>query len=403
MKSYSETRKAEPQHHGQQSDAEVEARLAAGGMRTLPRYIMIGGFLGAGKTTVVAQLARHLTDQGLRVGLITNDQGSELVDTATLISHGFPVEEIAGGCFCCRFNSLMEAAKKLSGKSQPDVFIAEPVGSCTDLVATVTYPLRRIYGHSFSIAPLSVLLDPIRALRVFKLADGGTFSEKVLYIYRKQLEEADIIVINKCDLLQGAQLETLHGALSRQFPCAERFEICARDGTGLEPWFHRITHEHQCARPVMDVDYETYAQGEALLGWLNATVQFWSQAPFDGNAILSQLAIDLQHRLNAEGAEVAHLKMTLDPENGFGDLGVMNLVRNDYVPELSQHLSDPLQRGELIVNMRAEVAPELLDQLLTTALEHCTRKNRGLNVKVQHQEHFRPGKPTPTFRMRAFA
>jgi len=145
------------------------------------------------------------------------------------------------------------------------------------------------------------------------------------------------------------------------------------------------------------------AEGEALLGWLNATVQFWSQAPFDGNAILSQLAIDLQHRLNTEGAEVAHLKMTLDPENGFGDLGVINLVRNDYAPELSQNLSDPMQRGELIINMRAEVAPELLGQLLASALEHCARKNRGLDMKVQHQEHFRPGKPTPTFRLRAFA
>src|SRR6267143_7065757 len=162
---------------------------------------MVGGFLGAGKTTSVARLAERLTKQSLRVGLITNDQGSELVDTAMLRSHGFATEEIPGGCFCCRFNSLLEAAKKLSAATRPDVFIAEPVGSCTDLVSTVTYPLRRIYGDNFFIAPLSVLVDPVRARRVFGLERGGKFSEKVLYIYRKQLEEADIIVINWCDLL----------------------------------------------------------------------------------------------------------------------------------------------------------------------------------------------------------
>src|SRR6059058_6059112 len=144
------------------------------------RYIMIGGFLGAGKTTSVARLARRLTDQGRRVGLITNDQGSELVDTAFLRSRGFATEEISGGCFCCRFNSLVEAANKLSAATRPDVFIAEPVGSCTDLVATVSYPLRRIYGDNFSIAPLSALVDPIRAQRVFGLERGGKFSEKVL-------------------------------------------------------------------------------------------------------------------------------------------------------------------------------------------------------------------------------
>src|SRR6059036_571214 len=170
-------------------------------MQSKARYIMIGGFLGAGKTTAVARLATRLRDQGLRVGLITNDQGQQLVDTAMLASRGFPVEEIAGGCFCCRFNSLTEAAKKLSVESRPDVFIAEPVGSCTDLVATVSYPLRRIYGEDFKIAPLSVLVDPIRVLRVLGLENGRGFSPKVVYVYRKQLEEADFIVMNKCDLL----------------------------------------------------------------------------------------------------------------------------------------------------------------------------------------------------------
>src|SRR5881396_2332775 len=136
------------------------------------RYIMIGGFLGAGKTTAVARLAQQLSRQGQRVGLITNDQGQNLVDTAMLRSQGFATEEIPGGCFCCRFNSLVEAANKLSARNRPDVFIAEPVGSCTDLVATVTYPLRRIYGDHFSVAPVSVLADPIRGLRVFGLENG---------------------------------------------------------------------------------------------------------------------------------------------------------------------------------------------------------------------------------------
>ena len=68
---------------------------------------MIGGFLGAGKTTSVATLAEHLSATGRTVGLITNDQGRELVDTAMLRSKGFATEEIPGGCFCCRFNSLV--------------------------------------------------------------------------------------------------------------------------------------------------------------------------------------------------------------------------------------------------------------------------------------------------------
>src|SRR5436190_13160793 len=165
------------------------------------RYVMIGGFLGAGKTTAILRLARHLSGQGLKVGLITDDQSLGLVDTAMLGANGFDVEEITGGCFCCRFNSLVQAAEKLSEQTRPDVFIAEPVGSCTDLKATVSYPLRRIYGDNFAVAPLSVLVDPVRALRVLGIEEGRAFSPKVLYVYKKQLEEAEVLVINKVDLL----------------------------------------------------------------------------------------------------------------------------------------------------------------------------------------------------------
>jgi G3E family GTPase len=226
------------------------------------RYIMIGGFLGAGKTTAAGKLAKHLSDQGLRVGLITNDQGRNLVDTALLRCQGFATEEIPGGCFCCRFDSLVEAAHKLAEQSRPEVFIAEPVGSCTDLVATVTYPLRRLYGEDFTVAPVSVLVDPIRALRVFGLEEGGSFSEKVLYIYLKQLEEADLIVISKCDLLDGARIETLRAAIAAKFPRKEVLAVSVRKGTNLEAWFDRIAREEQAGGKTMEVDYTVYADGE---------------------------------------------------------------------------------------------------------------------------------------------
>jgi hypothetical protein len=83
------------------------------------RYFMIGGFLGAGKTTAVAALAQRLAQDGRRVGLITNDQGSGLVDTAMLRARGFATEEIPGGCFCCRFNSLVAAARNSTPPAGP--------------------------------------------------------------------------------------------------------------------------------------------------------------------------------------------------------------------------------------------------------------------------------------------
>ena len=101
------------------------------------RFIMLGGFLGAGKTTLIARLARHYQGRGLKVGAVTNDQAADLVDTNSLRAQGLAVEEVPGACFCCHFNDLIAKADRLRDAEMPDVILAEPVGSCTDLVATV--------------------------------------------------------------------------------------------------------------------------------------------------------------------------------------------------------------------------------------------------------------------------
>jgi Ni2+-binding GTPase involved in maturation of urease and hydrogenase len=362
---------------------------------TVANYIMVGGFLGAGKTTAILKLAEMFRERGQRVGLITNDQSVGLVDTAMLDAHDFPVEEITGGCFCCRFNSLTEAANKLNERERPEVFLAEPVGSCTDLTATVSYPLRRLYGDQFQIAPFSVLVDPIRAERILGLASGKSFSPKVVYIYLKQLEEADMIVVNKIDLLPAERLELLVAKLKDQFPDAKVMTASARDGTGLSEWFDAITQGHAGTGPSMEIDYYTYAEGEALLGWVNLTAQVKAPA-FNGNAYLSGVLTELHGRLAETGTEVAHLKMTLSPDQG-SDLGVINLVRNDGTGELSHTLQDPLNAGELILNLRAEGDPETLKATAIASIEAVSRRY-GVQATVAHVEAFRPGRPVPTHR-----
>lgn len=359
-------------------------------------YVMVGGFLGAGKTTALLRLAAHLTAEGRRVGLITNDQSQGLVDTSLVHANGYPVEEITGGCFCCRFSSLTEAAARLSRDAKPDVFLAEPVGSCTDLRATVQYPLRRLYGDDYRVAPLSVLVDPMRAAQVLGLEAGRSFSPKVLYVYKKQLEEADIIIINKSDLLDGERRDALEGALRRAVPRADVISVSARTGDGLTQWFARLAGTLPL-HAAMDVDYDLYAEGEALLGWHNATCRLSSRRPFDGNKFVRTLAERIQRGLGERGIEIAHFKTTLSPDEG-NDLAVVNLVRTDGRAESPHLLAEDLTGGELIVNLRAEGDPEELQTIVRTALMD-TALAAGVTVAVEHSEHFRPGRPVPTHRM----
>lgn len=359
-------------------------------------YIMVGGFLGAGKTTALLRLAEHFTVRGRRVGLITNDQSLGLVDTAMVRAHGYAVEEITGGCFCCRFNSLTAAANRLSRDARPDVFLAEPVGSCTDLRATVQYPLRRLYGDDYRVAPLSVLVDPTRAARMLGIETGRTFSSKVQYVYEKQLEEAEIIVINKSDLLGDAQRERLTDALTARFPQAEVVSVSARTGASLDDWFGRLSGP-PASGPALDVDYDLYADGEALLGWLNATWHLSTAFRFDGNEFLRRFAAAVQTRLAGDGIEIAHFKMTLSPDTG-SDLAVLNVVRSDARSESVHRLAEALEEGELIVNLRAEAEPDRVKTVVLAGLEEIAREMRVVPT-IEHVEHFRPGRPEPTHRM----
>ena len=212
----------------------------------------------------------------------------------------------------------------------------------------MAYPLRRMYGERFHIAPYSVLVDPVRAERILGLAAGKSFSPKVVYIYRKQLEEADVIVVNKLDTLDEGRANRLTAALRGEFPQAKVVCTSARNGTGIGEWAKEIEGE-QGTRPAMQVDYDTYADGEALLGWVNVTASVTAPGLFDGNAFVHTLMTAIQGHLAR--FEVAHLKMTLSPYEGH-DLAVMNLTRTDGTAEASHELQDEIESGELIVNLR---------------------------------------------------
>src|SRR5947207_487449 len=271
------------------------------------RFIMIGGFLGAGKTTTMARLARTYQSLGQRIGLVTNDQAQDLVDTTSLRAQGFPVEEVAGACFCCRFDELVSRVGQIQDHEQPDVILAEPVGSCTDLVATVVQPLRDLYGTRFQVAPYPVLFKPSHGLRILRNDAAAGFSPKAAYIFRKQLEEADAIVINRIDEMTADALAELTAVVAREFPGTPALRMSAKTGQGFEALTELLDQDGNFGRKILDIDYDIYADGEAELGWLDSSVHVSAAQPFALDDLLLEIIHQLQEALRATSSEVAHL------------------------------------------------------------------------------------------------
>ena len=360
-----------------------------------PTYIMIGGFLGAGKTTTVSRLARHYMDQGKRIGIVTNDQTSDLVDTHSLRSQGFDVGEVAGSCFCCNFDALTETVESLGTGELPEVILAEPVGSCTDLVATVIRPLTEVYGVPLDIAPYGVILKPSHGLRILRGDKRGGFSAKANYIFRKQIEEADFVIINRIDELPSDEADELQQLIEKEYPGRPVLRCSARTGEGMDGLLAMLDQRGQFGTRVMDVDYEIYAEGEAELGWLNSQVAVESESEFPLDDVLLALIRRIHEHLLKTESEAAHLKVI-----GLCDVSyaVANVVSNATGPELSLASSASTRTANVIVNARVATDPAELENTVREELVR-TSEQFGLKSEVISLQSFRPGRPVPTHRI----
>jgi G3E family GTPase len=354
------------------------------------RLILVGGFLGAGKTTMLWEAARRIMDRGQRIGLITNDQAPNLVDTAILLHNDVKVAEVSGSCFCCNLNGLKNAMKQIRNEANADVIIAEPVGSCTDLSATIIQPLRENMGRELLISPLSVMADPERLTDIMNGGTAGLHSSAA-YIFRKQLEESDIILISKADQLKPADLTLLTDKVKLNFPDAEVMTVSAITGDGIDEWLNTVMNRTNSGQRLAEVDYDVYAEGEAVLGWLNTTVELkGEQINWDGFA--RNLMQDLSKQFDTRKAAVGHVKIILEAGNDFlnGNLTGLNNTLN------FRGSAGTSSEARLTLNARVEMSPEELEQIVRKTLDVNAKEN--ITVKIFALRCLSPGRPNPTFR-----
>lgn len=358
----------------------------------MTRLLLVGGFLGAGKTTLLLQAARHLADRGLRTAMVTNDQGTVLVDTALANQQHVPVFEVAGGCFCCRFPDLLAGLHHLQATVAPDVILAEPVGSCTDLMATVLRPLLahpdNRHGAPFEIAPLTVLLDATRSL--------AGYSDTVGYLYHKQIAEAEIIALSKADLLDAAGLAATTQRLEKLHSPVQVHTLSARTGIGMASWLdHVMTHESEATKR-LEIDYQRYAEAEAQLGWLNTRGTIRAGIPFSAKNWINHFLRLFDEALIRQLAAIAHLKIQVT--SGAAQFKA-SITQSGAVPSWdlcpAGGSSDCMH---FVLNARVNTTPPILERVLRHTFAAVTPEP-DFQYEFTHFECFGPLPPQPTYRM----
>ena len=354
------------------------------------RLILAGGFLGAGKTTLLWEAAKRLMADGKRVGLVTNDQAPELVDTHILNGDGLKVQEVAGSCFCCNFNGFVDAIKNLRTDIIADVVIAEPVGSCADLSATIINPLKKFYSTELTVSPLTVLADPSRLCSILQNGDGGLHQDAA-YIYRKQLEEADVILITKIDTLTEEETDKILADTQQTFPTAKVMSISSATGKGVDEWLQEVSSRTEAGKKLLDIDYDRYAHGEAVLGWLNGTLHLAGEG-ICWDDVLKDIMAKLTAAITSESLRVGHVKLIMECGK---DYAVTNLTGAGNQTTL-RGKAGVASEAKLIINARVETSPEHLDELVSDVLVDSLPDN--CQEEVLAWRYLQPGRPNPTHR-----
>jgi Ni2+-binding GTPase involved in maturation of urease and hydrogenase len=359
--------------------------------------VPLTGFLGAGKTTMLISAANALQRTGRRVAVITNDQGADLVDTHLARSGLDEVAEVTGGCFCSRFEDLAARVVELVEAGRADTVIAEAAGSCTDLQATVVRPLRRYYGDRVTVAPLTAVVDPLRLAVFAHEADLGIDSD-LGYVFGRQLAEADVLALNKTDLIGAERAAKLEARLAAEYPHAIVVPCCAPTGAGIDDLVRAWRRGPDLVERDVEIDYARYAGAGAQLAWLNQAVHVMAVGDlFDASAWGRAVLRYLSQRCANARYQVGHMKVTVRTSAGLAKLSV---TEAGAPPRADRSAARRIKLATAVVNARVACP---LAELDTAVCEALTAADAAIGTVTSSNlpASFRPQYPRPLHRLAA--
>lgn len=383
-----------------------------GGTARRPRLTLFGGFLGSGKTTLMLALARRLIERGRTVGVVTNDQGETLVDTGFATAWGIEAAEVGGGCFCCNFSDFVSNITGLLERRSPEFIFAEPVGSCTDLAATVLSPLALYHGDLVELCGYYVLADGPRLAgeyRKLHLREPVTPRETLL---AHQLREAPHLLLTKTDLLSETELRLAHETLAAVAPDTPITPVSVHDQTAHADSMAELASAIETGAAMelpaaLDIDYEVYATAEAEMGWYNGLVELESEHDLHPDELATTFLLELR---STPDLETLHAKVLVTTPTGSVKASLVDgRIQADAAlnssaarsPGSSADRARPSPTGSrrfsMTTNVRAATDKDRLAELVSS---HVTELARRLDLAIVDYTYkaLIPGKPVPEHR-----
>ena len=350
------------------------------------KFAVFSGFLGSGKTTAMMALTRYYTEHYGKAAMISNDlgHGVNLADHRLALLKGCNASEMTETCICYQNENL---ADRLNAYYQDgcELVVSDIPGFGVGALEHVYHGLAEKFPGQFELAPFTVLTEP-RTVDLLRRGLGGDME----YLLSAQLAEADLILLNKCDLIRREQAEADRAWLEQRCPQARVLSISALKGEGLDA-LSRILKQGKASMRRPDIGYGG-AAFQAAMGKLSEYyLQYHAVVccrTFDGNRYLMEMAKEAQSRIRARGAEIHHLKLLAwEPE---GDFGKVDLLGTDRPAEVSHRFVKDCTAVAVILNASAACPPDALDSLLTETVQEVSGRYQ-LELAIFKKECFGMG------------
>lgn len=354
------------------------------------KYMIVSGFLGAGKTTTMIAMARainaRLSAEGTtsHAAIIANDLGAKnLVDADFTRTADVEISEITGDCICYVTEDLVTAINRLANAGA-SLVISDIPGAGVGALDHVYLTLQQDYPGQYDLLPLTCLVDPIR-LRMLLPGDARdtiNLPEEMRFLLNAQLLEADLIVLNKCDLIDDEEREADLEFIRRAYPETPVLAISARTGQGLDQLVDYVLSHQANAKPrELGLDSEEFDAAEAQMCWYNRRF-FAKQAEereIDFNNVVEDFMEAIRDGLIEARRNVPHLKLFAAGEGD--DFVKCSLVGVDYDLEFERKLSKNYAAIAIIVNARATCESETFGEIMEDAMDAIKAKyNLKCNV-----------------------
>jgi hypothetical protein len=287
---------------------------------------------------------------------------------------------------------LSSQIELLEQEIKPDCIFAESVGSCTDLVATVLKPLQLLKKELFNELTFSVFADS-RLLLVYLQGKKLPFSKEIGYIFSKQIEEADLLVVNKIDLMPDDDLEDLRNLVDVQFSKKTVLFQNSQDDHNIQNWVDILDKLPERQRISLSIDYKAYGKGEADLAWLDEEINIYTEDKSAWNQAI-KLIDHLIAEINEKKVNIGHLKFMLKGEGFDEKISFTTIADENWKSNFPPRNIEKLR---MMVNARIETTPEDARRMVRNSIFAISGK--GVVVTESKEDAFQPGFPNPTYRI----